>query len=255
MIPPLEFASGMPITAKLQQFVPLSETDRHALDRFACERVRHFTAREDVLREGDDPRFINLILSGWACRYKQLGDGRRQIIAFLLPGDLCDHNIFLLREMDHSLGTLAPVTLAEISRETFETVTHGHPALARAFNWETLVNAAIQREWTMNLGQRDAFERMAHLFCELFHRLHTIGLAEGDSYHLPLTQVDLADATAMTPVHVNRTLQELRARGLLELKRRRLTIPDLAALEAAALFTPNYLHRYRRKASQNANAA
>lgn len=247
-------AAANPIVAKLEQFTLLSEVEIRALDRFARERVRRYEAREDVLREGDDPRYINLILSGWACRYKQLRDGRRQIIALLLPGDLCDHNIFLLREMDHTVGTLTPVTLAEISRDTFEATTQEHRALARALNWETLVNAAIQREWALNLGQRDAFERMAHLFCEIFYRLRTVGLTEDNACPLPLTQVELADATAMTSVHVNRTLQELRARGLVELKRRRLTIPDLAALQAAALFTPNYLHLYPSRGARTDGA-
>lgn len=248
-------APGTPIVAKLEQFAPLSAVDKSALDRFARERVRHFAAREDVVREGDDVRSIKLILSGWACRYKHLSDGRRQIIAFLLPGDLCDHNAFLLREMDHSIGALTPVTLAEISQDTFEAVTRDHPALARALDWATLVNAAIQREWVMNLGQRNAFERMAHLFCELFHRLDAVGLTEGHACPMPLTQLELADATAMTAVHVNRTLRQLRTKRLIELKRRRLAIPDLDALHAAALFTPNYLHRYRRETSRSANAA
>ena len=227
---------------KLEQFTHLSGEDTAVLDLAASERVRRFSPREDIIREGDRPRDVNLFLTGWACRYKQLEDGRRQIVAFFLPGDLCDHNVFILREMDHHIAALTPVTVAELSQESFERITLGHPRILQALWWETLVNASVQREWTVNLGQRDAAERMAHLFCELFVRLRGVGLTEGDGCEFPLTQADLAEATGMSTVHVNRTLQELRGRGLLILKGRRLTIPDLDGLMAAGLFNPNYLH-------------
>ena len=242
-----------PLVCKLEQFTRLSAEDRAVLDRAAAERVRVFGAREDIIREGDRPRDVNLFLTGWACRYKQLEDGRRQIVAFFLPGDLCDHNVFILREMDHHIGTLTPVTVAELSREAFERITLDHPRILQALWWETLVNAAVQREWTVNLGQRDAVERMAHLMCELFVRLRSIGLTEGDGCAFPITQSDLAEATGMSTVHVNRTLMELRKRQLLTLKGRRLTIPDLDALMAAGLFNPNYLHLDRDGRQFDAN--
>ena len=231
-----------PLIRKLEQFTRLSEHDRAVLSRAAAERVRHFAPREDIIREGDRPREVNLFLTGWACRYKQLEDGRRQVVAFFLPGDLCDHNVFILREMDHSIAALTPVTVAELSRDTFEGITLDHPRITQALWWETLVNASVQREWTVNLGQRDATERMAHLFCELFLRLRGVGLTDGDGCEFPITQADLAEATGMSTVHVNRTVQELRSRGLVVLRGRRLTIPDLDALMAAGLFSANYLH-------------
>ena len=234
-----------PLSRKLEQFAPLSGEDRAVLDRAAGERVRHFEPHTDIIREGDRPRDVNLFLTGWACRYKQLEDGRRQIVAFFLPGDLCDHNVFILREMDHHIAALTPVTLAELSREAFERMTLDHPRITQALWWETLVNASVQREWTVNLGQRDAAERMAHLMCELFVRLRGVGLTEGNGCEFPITQADLAEATGMSTVHVNRTLQELRGRQLLTLRGRRLTIPDLGALMRAGLFNPNYLHLER----------
>ncbi|WP_246767590.1 Crp/Fnr family transcriptional regulator [Bradyrhizobium sp. CCBAU 53340] len=234
-----------PLIRKLEQFVRLSASDRAMLIRAASERVRKFNARVDITAEGDRPRDVHLILSGWACRYKQLADGRRQIMSFFLPGDLCDLNVFILKEMDHSIGTITPVTIADLAREFFDEISAGYPRIATALWWETLVNAAIQREWTMNLGQRTASERMAHLLCEIFFRLRLGGLTDGTSCEFPLTQADLADATGLSKVHVNRTLQELRTEGLIVLKGKMLTVPSLERLMDTGLFNPNYLHMER----------
>jgi CRP-like cAMP-binding protein len=212
------------------------------LARAAGERARTFGPRVDIAREGDRPRDVHLILSGWACRYKQLEDGRRQIVSFFLPGDICDLNVFILREMDHSIGTITAVTIADLSRDFFDEISAGYPRIATAFWWESLVNSAIQREWTMSLGQRTASERMAHLLCEIFFRLRLAGLTRGDSCDFPLTQADLADATGLSKVHVNRTLQELRSAELIGLKGKSLRIPNLERLMNAGLFNANYLH-------------
>ena len=173
---------------------------------------------------------------------KQLADGRRQIVSFFLSGDMCDLNVFILTEMDHSIGTITPVTIADLAREFFDQISVGHPRIATALWWETLVNAAIQREWTISLGQRTASERMAHLLCELFFRLRLGGLTDDTSCEFPLTQADLADATGLSKVHVNRTLQELRNAGLIVLKGKTLTVPSLERLMDTGLFNPNYLH-------------
>jgi CRP-like cAMP-binding protein len=234
-----------PLVQKLEQFVRLSPVDRDILDHVASERVRAFGPRADIVREGDKPGDVHLILSGWACRYKQLEDGRRQVISFFLPGDICDPNICILREMDHSIGTITPVTMADLSRDFFDKIGSGHPQIAEALRWETLVNASIQREWTMNLGQRTALERMAHLICEVFFRLRFAGLTDGDTCEFPLTQADLADATGLSKVHVNRTLQELRSAKLIVLKGKSLLVPQLDRLMDVALFNANYLHTDR----------
>ena len=238
---------------KLEHFVRLSQTDRVILDRAASERVRRFGPRADITREGDRPKDVHLILSGWACRYKQLEDGRRQVVSFFLPGDLCDLNIFILREMDHSIGTITPVSIADLSRDFFDEMSAGHPRIVTAFWWESLVNAAVQREWTMNLGQRTALERMAHLLCEIFFRLRIAGLTREDSCDFPLTQADLADATGLSKVHVNRTLQELRSAGLIVLKGKMLVVPSLERLMNAGLFNANYLHMDREGRQLDAN--
>jgi CRP-like cAMP-binding protein len=227
---------------RLGALTGLSGGGEQALGRALQERVRRLGPREDLLCEGDEPEAVWMILSGWACRYKTLEDGRRQIINFVLPGDTCEFNSFLLPTMDHSVGALTVLSYAEISRETLAELTASHPSIAQALMRATLVNAAIEREWVVNLGQRVAFERMAHLLCEIFVRLEAVGLTQGDACDFPLTQTDLADATGLSVVHVNRTLQELRGAGLIVLRAKSLTIPDLQALQRAALFNLNYLH-------------
>jgi CRP-like cAMP-binding protein len=238
---------------KLGCFTKLSREDKALLTRVTGERVRHFTQHEDIVAENSKPEVMILVLSGWASRYKVLEDGRRQIMAFFLPGDMCDLNVFLLRRMDHAIGAHTPVTVAEITRETYEELMHAYPRVVRALWWESLVSAAIQREWAMNLGQRDAAERVAHLFCEVFYRLKAVGLTVQNACELPLTQAELGEATGLSAVHVNRTLQELRASKLITLRGKVLTIPDLEALEAAALFSPAYLHLDHEGAPYDAN--
>jgi CRP-like cAMP-binding protein len=225
------------------------------LERAASAHGRQFTPRNDIICEGDEPREISVILSGWACRYKQLEDGREAIVAFLLPGDLCNPNIFGPHEMDHSVGTLTSVTVAEIPRPLFQDLTLHHPLITQALWSQALVDAAIQREWTFKLNKRTAFERVSHLLCELFLRLRSLGLTRGPSCELAPTQARLAEATGLSAVHINRTLQELRAARLIVLKGKTLTIPDLDALMTAALFNSNYLHLHRTDSTLDANKA
>ena len=198
--------------------------------------------RRDLIREGETPKFVHLMVDGWACRYKTLPDGRRQIVAFFVPGDFCDLNVYILKEMDHSIGAITRLSVADISREDMDALTARHPRITQGLWWEALVNAAIQREWTLSIGQRTAYERIAHLLVELHMRLKTVGLTQNGSCDFPLTQTDIADATGLTAVHVNRTLQELRRDELIVLERRQLTIPDIRKLVDAAMFNPNYLH-------------
>ncbi len=223
----------------------LSSADRAYLTRAASERLRKFGPRVDIVREGERPKDVQLVVAGWACRYKQLEDGRRQVVSFFLPGDSCDLNVFILREMDHSIGSITDCTIADLSRDFFEEISVAYPRIVTALWWESLVDAAIQREWTLNLGQRTALERMAHLLCELFFRLRLAGLTNGDGCDFPLTQADLADASGLSKVHVNRTLQELRSANLIVLKGRTLVVPDLRRLMNAGLFNANYLHMER----------
>lgn len=230
-----------PLVRKLECYVRLPEADRLSLID-ATGSGRMIAARTDIIHEGDDPRAVNVILDGWACRYRQFINGRRQIVSFLLPGDLCDPHTFLLDEMDHTIGAVTPVILGQISGPILQAMTARSPQLDRAFHREALATAAVQREWTISLGSRTGIERLAHLFCELHARLAAVGLAEADTCPMPITQNDLGDAMGQTSVHINRTLQELRGMGLITLRSRRLTIHDRAALARLAHFDPAYLH-------------
>ncbi len=242
-----------PLPLRLEAYTKLSHDDRASIERLSRKGSREVGPRRDLVREGDKPKSVFLIVDGWACRYKQLPDGRRQIVSLFLPGDICDLNVYILKEMDHSIGAITPLKVAEIGRDEFEQLIQGHPRITQALFWDQLVTVSVQREWTLNLGQRTAYERIGHLFLELFLRLEAVGMTQGNSCDFPLTQVDIVDASGLTAVHVNRTLQELRKEGLIELQGRRLTILDMQRLKTAALFNSNYLHLDREGAHLDAN--
>ncbi len=241
------------LSLRLQAYTRLSQADIATLDQLSRKGVRQVGARRDLIREGDKPRSVFLILEGWACRYKQLPDGRRQVVSFFIPGDVCDLHAYILKEMDHTVGAISPIKVAEIARDDFEAMMLNHPRITQALFWDELVTVAIQREWTLNLGQRTAYERIAHLLVEMFMRLQVVGLTDGNRCDFPLTQNDIADATGLTAVHVNRTLQDLRRDGLVELHSRTLIIPDMQRLKGAALFNDNYLHLEHEGAHLDAN--
>jgi CRP-like cAMP-binding protein len=241
------------LALRLEAYTKLSQDDRARIELLSRKGQREISARRDLIREGDPPRSVFLILDGWACRYKTLPDGRRQVVGIFLPGDICDFNVYILKEMDHSIGAITSLKVAELPRDDFERMMIDHPRITQALFWDELVTVSIQREWTLNLGQRTAYERIAHLLCELFIRLQSVGLTRGNSCDFPLTQVDIADATGLTAVHVNRTLQELRKDGLIELQSKTLTIPDIQSLKNASLFNDNYLHLNREGRHLDAN--
>lgn len=241
-----------PLLRKIGCFTRLSAAENEAL-RGALATRRSFEARRPMMSEGERPDTVFAILEGWACRYRVLADGRRQITAFLLPGDLCDSPMFVLEAMDHSVGTLSPVIAAELVQDDILALTEASPRITRALCWDVLVQAAIQREWTVNVGRRDASERMAHLFMELFLRLRAVGLVEDDGFEMPATQSDLADALGITTVHTNRMLQALRASGIVSLERKRLVVRDIGKLRHTAMFDGRYLHLDGEGAHLSAN--
>jgi len=232
---------------KLERFVPLSMEDKRILEQ-ATAKVQQVGAREDFICEGEITNDLHLVLSGFACRYKILRDGQRQIMAYLLPGDFCDLHVTILGSMDHSIGTLTPCTIVSIPRYVMIDLTRRYPAINRALWWATLVDEGTLREWVVNLGRRPADKRMAHLLCELLVRLEMIGLATEGRYELPLKQSELADTLGLSVVHVNRILQQLRRNGLITLKRKVLSIHDVDRLKDFAEFSPNYLHLDQKEA-------
>lgn len=229
-----------PFTRKLENFAPLSSEDRRLLAETTRES-RRVRAHTDIIAEGQRPDDVHLVLEGFACLYKTLADGKRHIMAYLVPGDLCDVHIFILKAMDHSVGTLSDCRVVDIPRDRILAMLE-RPAIARALWWSALVDEATLREWLVNIGGRPGERRVAHLLCELLMRLQTVGLVNGDSYELPITQSDLAETVGLTVVHVNRVLQRLRAAGLITLRSKRLVINDSKALKAFSEFNPNYLH-------------
>lgn len=235
------FGTGPAVASKLEAFTKLSSDDCAALAQVS-RNFRFVDARRDVISEGDKPRHVHLVLEGWACRYKQLPDGKRQIVSLFVPGDFCDVNVYILKYMDHSIGAITRLKVAMIGPDEMSTLTADRPRITQALWWHELVTAAVQREWTLNLGQRSAYERLAHLLIELYMRLQVVGRAQNGHCDFPLTQNDLADATGLTSVHVNRTLQELRRDGLIELERKQLHILDLPRIMDVSMFNPNYLH-------------
>lgn len=233
------------LVRKLGYPVDLSREDLDALMR-AIEDIREVPARTTLIEEGDRPDYVHVVLDGFAYRYKQLADGGRQIIAWLVAGDICDLHVAILEEMDHTVATVSQSRIGRMRRSSVEQLIETSPALSRALWWVSLVDAAILREWVVSLGRRNAEARMAHLFCELHARLAAVGLAGGGAVELPLTQTELADTLGVTPVHVNRILQSLRERKLIDWPRTSLVLRDIEALQEIAQFDPNYLHLGRR---------
>ena len=228
------------LTRKLELFGRLSRSDKQLIED-VIGKSRKIEARQDIIREGDSPSDVILVLDGLACRYKVLPNGSRSIFAYLVPGDFCDLHVFILKSMDHGIATLSPCTIVDIPRNRVLELSE-RPAIAQALWWATLVDEATLREWLVNMGKRDAESRIAHLFCELHLRLNSVGLADGDEFALPIRQADLADTMGLSTVHVNRSLQSLRGKGLVVLKAGRIFIPDIGQLRLSCHFNPNYLH-------------
>ena len=227
---------------KLQGFTALSDDDVEALDR-ATAHPQIFAPRKDLIREGDKPGPVFVMLEGWAFRYKVLPSGSRQIMAFLMPGDACDLHLGMLAEMDHSIQTATIASVATIPRSGMDEIMTAHPSIARAMYIAQLIDESTLRAWIVSLGRRSSVERVAHLVLELFLRAVRIGLSKGDAMDLPLSQTVLADALGMTPVHINRMLQELRRSGAVALGRGVLRIQDAAILTRISGFDSNYLHK------------
>ncbi len=234
-----------PFVNKLRGLADLTANDTAALERITS-RPRRYNPRQDLIREGDETGPMFVILDGWACRYKILPSGTRQIMAFLMPGDACDLHIKLLAEMDHGIQALTPAMVARVSQDDMQEIMQNHRSIALAMYSAQLVDEAIMRAWIVSMGRRSSVERLAHLMCELYLRGQTIGLTQDGELAMPLSQIVLADALGMTPVHINRVLKELRLDGTMSLTRGSVTIMDPQKLAQIAGFDENYLHRRTR---------
>ena len=226
---------------KLESIVELSDDERRALLNLPVT-AKSLDADQDIVRDRDRPNECALVLEGFVCRYKLIADGKRQIMGFYIPGDIPDLQSLHLKVMDHSVGTLIPSKIAFIPHDALRTVLRQHPNLTEAFWRDTLIDAAMFREWMIGLGRRDAYTRIAHLFCELFVRYRAVGLADGEGFDLHTTQAELGDALGLSTVHVNRVLQDLRKDGLITLRGKFLTVLNWPVLKEAGEFDPLFLH-------------
>lgn len=231
---------------KLNGMAELTASDTAALAA-ATSSPRRYVARQDLIREGDEPGPVFVVLEGWVCRYKILPSGTRQIMAFLMPGDACDLHVKLLAEMDHSIQAITTASVATVARAEMQALMTSHPNIAQAMYTGQLIDEGVMRAWIVSMGRRSSIERVAHLICELYLRARNIGLTSENQFALPLSQLVLADALGMTAVHINRVLKELRLAGAMTLQRGSVTIQDPVKLVKIAGFDENYLHRRLRQ--------
>ncbi|KFG70638.1 Crp/Fnr family transcriptional regulator [Microvirga sp. BSC39] len=230
-----------PLIRKLESIFTLTADERQALENLPMQ-ITVIEENQDIVREGDRPSRCCLILSGFTCTYKVTAQGKRQIVAFNIAGDVPDLQSLHLKILDNSVGTISRCSVGFITHEALRDICTRYPRIAAAFWRGTLVDGAIFREWMTSIGQREAYNRLAHLLCEMLVRLTAVGLVQDHSCDLPITQSELGDALGITTVHVNRVLQQLRTDGLIELKGTRLNIPDWEKLKQVGEFNPMYLH-------------
>lgn len=227
---------------KLMNFGELDPASCKALAE-ATDSPEKVPAKTDLIREGDKPGPVFVILDGWACRYKILPNGTRQILAYLMPGDCCDLHTGLLTAMDHGIQTVTAAMVSTIERDRMDRLMDDYPNIAKALYVAQLIDEGTMRSWITSMGRRTSIERVAHLMCELYLRARSIGIAEEREFAMPLSQIMLADSLGMTPVHLNRVLKSLRNEGAMEMSRGSLKIIDPEKLISIAGFDENYLHR------------
>lgn len=211
--------------------------------------IEGMTLRRRVLRKGEElvaqhsrPSESCVVLSGFTAREVVLDDGKRQITALHIPGDFVDLHAFLLKVMDHSVVALTDCEAAYVPHRELLRVIDRSAHLGRLFWLSTVIDGAIQRAWITSSGRRAATAHLGHLICELYLRLQAVDLARNGSFSFPVAQAELADALGFSLVHVNRTLQELRATGFVRWKGSTITIVDFAGLAALSQFDPTYLN-------------
>jgi CRP-like cAMP-binding protein len=226
---------------KLESIAVLSDADRQAIFNLPMT-IKSIEPDQDIVRDGDRPTECCLIVEGFACRYKLTAEGRRQIMSFHIPGDIPDLQSLFLRVMDHSLATLVPSRVGFISHDDIYDVLARQPTLAALLWRDTLIDAGVFRQWMIGIGRRSAYGRIAHLLCELLVRYRAVELTVDHKFELPITQTELGDALGLSTVHVNRSLQEMRADGLIRSEGRTLVVEDWEGLKKAGEFDATYLH-------------
>jgi CRP-like cAMP-binding protein len=230
-----------PLLRRWERRSQLSDQDRSAIEALPCTS-KSFSKDAYLVQEGSRPTECALLVKGFAYRQKLVQDGARQIISIHIPGEFVDLQNCMLGTADHNVQSLNRSEAALISASALRALGESHPAIGLAMWLDTLIDSSIFREWVVNVGRRDARTRIAHLLCELALRLEASGAGTEDTYQFPLTQDQLADATGLTPVHTNRTLQSLRKDGLISLSSGALKVLDWERLREVGDFSERYLH-------------
>lgn len=230
-----------PFLMRLRRSGTIGEAELDVLGDL-LEGRRPVNAHTDLLAQGARTAQLHVLLDGWACQYKLLADGERQITTLLLPGDVCNLDGLYVDHVNAAVGTLSPCTVATLDCVTLRILARRHPGVGRALGWLGAVENATLAERTISLGRRSGRGRIAHLLCELFVRLAVTGDTGENGYTLPLIQADVGDVLGLSTVHTNRVLQGLRHEGLIVLKGREFHIPDWPRLCEVAEFRPDYLH-------------
>src|ERR1700756_3671251 len=228
------------LIARLQAVLGVSERDGTTLATMP-HQIKTFSAGEYIWHQGDNTTRCTIVMSGFLSREKVIA-ARNQILSIYVPGEIPDLHTLHLPVMEHDLCSIGRSTVAFVSHSFLADTLMKSPALMRAFGRETLIDAAIYREWVGSLGSRRSLPRVAHLICELAARLEIVGLLKNDGFELPFTQQNFADACGLSTVHVNRTIQALRQQGLIEWEERVMRLLKRRELEALAEFNPGYLH-------------
>lgn len=223
------------LAKKLGVFMPLTDHELRCLDDLQSTSIR-FKAGAELVHEGQTGHLAYILQTGWACSFKLLRDGGRQIITFPLPGDCLGLRSVLLHTSDHSLSALTDVVVSSVESARIMRVFNEFPRLGAAILWSASRDEAMVVEHLVSIGRRSAIERMAHFFLELCERLRLVGLATEKEFICPLNQYVLADALGLSAIHVNRVLRQLRERELLTLKGRKVIIQDMRTLKALAGF-------------------
>ena len=235
------------IVRRLSTIATLDSEDRGRVSSLPL-RTKQFSKNADIIAHGAVASECCVILDGLAARYKLLSGGRRQILSLHFPGDLPDLQGLYLDRMDHGIVALTPVRAGFIAHDSIRDMIHASKRLGDILIRYALIDASIFREWIASIGRRSAYERVAHIFCEVFVRMRALGIAEEASFHLPMTQAELGDACGLSPVHVNRVLQRMRKDGLIVSRGDVHEVLDWRKVRSAADFDEDYLHLRRNDA-------
>lgn len=230
------------LAAKLQKVGMLDARDGAEMDAILNRDVRSIEAGMPIFEQGERPEAIEVIVDGWAIRERMAADGRRQIVGILCAGDICDFNVFMMRQADSGCRAVGTIRVARITRAALNWINQHHPMIGQALWWESMAMSAVQREWVAILASRRAEPRIAAVLCVLFARMSLAGAATEAAMPWPFTQSDLANACGLTPEHCNRTLATLRKRGLVEIRDAEAVFADPRALAQYASFDPSCLH-------------